>query len=806
MRREMITKRAPLLVAVLTPAILFFLLPPLGKSGLWDPYEVATADAARGLGAMATSGPRLGVACVALGFRVFGLHDWAGRAPLAFVGLLGVLATYSAVARLVDRRAGLYAAIALSTMPLFFVHARTMLGDVVTMSASAAAFGGLAVIVFGRVRGASRAAFAAMALVGLGAGLASRGAIVGVAVPCLGVGAAWAVVATNGSAERDRAASAIAMTALAIGAIALALGWNALATASSGDVSALAGVVVRPPAHASPFDRVIAHVGHALLPWSALLPFAMGRLFVAPARGGEGHAERESALRVVILVGAPLAVAAHALLATRADLVPFSAPALFAAACAIAVRDFERGAHPSVAVAVGTLLLALVLGHDLTALPEKAYEAYGVAGAAFPEGFKATSSLVWTIAIALFVGAAILAWVEAEGERAPFDRARYVKLAKDLREAWGGRVATIYASSVVGAAALAAVIAVGGWMHARFVASMPAQLRVPLLNAWWLVAIAPIAIILGANLALDAVAWLTSQRAAGRVRRASIVIAGGAAAGVILCAGYYPALANQLSPKSVFARYERVHVAGEPLALLGISDRGAAYYGGAKVASLSDPPAAIDWLASPDLGRRFLIASASELPRLNALHRARAHANLPLLETSDHAVLAVSALAAGEASASPLDAIVLAAPPAPRHAIGANFDDRLVVLGFDLTDDRGAKIDAITAGRRAHLRTFYRVLAPIAVDYTVFVHIDGSGRRHNADHAVAQHRYPTSLWQKDDIVADDVEITLEPNFTPGAYHLYFGLYTGGGAGTRMDVKSGPSDGQDRVDGGILRVQ
>src|SRR5207302_6734476 len=162
--------------------------------------------------------------------------------------------------------------------------------------------------------------------------------------------------------------------------------------------------------------------------------------------------------------------------------------------------------------------------------------------------------------------------------------------------------------------------------HARFVATMPVQLRVALLNAWWLVALAPIAIIFGGNLALDAVAWLTSPRAAWRVRRASIVVAGGAAAGVVLCAGYYPALADQLSPKTVFARYDRVHAAGEPLALLGVSDRGAAYYGGASVASLHDAPAVIDWLAAPGQGRRFAIAAASELARLNALHRARAHA------------------------------------------------------------------------------------------------------------------------------------------------------------------------------------
>ena len=47
------------------------------------------------------------------------------------------------LARLVDRRAGLYGVVALCTMPLYFMQARTMLGDIVTMSALALAFCGL---------------------------------------------------------------------------------------------------------------------------------------------------------------------------------------------------------------------------------------------------------------------------------------------------------------------------------------------------------------------------------------------------------------------------------------------------------------------------------------------------------------------------------------------------------------------------------------------------------------------------------------------------------------------------------------
>jgi hypothetical protein len=93
----------PLLLAAALPILFFFLLPPLTKSGLWDPFELNVADPSRRLalnlfGADSLSlavtdnslphlndlgRPQLPFTSVALGFKLFGLHVWAGRAPLA---------------------------------------------------------------------------------------------------------------------------------------------------------------------------------------------------------------------------------------------------------------------------------------------------------------------------------------------------------------------------------------------------------------------------------------------------------------------------------------------------------------------------------------------------------------------------------------------------------------------------------------------------------------------------------------------------------------------------------------------------
>ena len=130
-------------------------------------------------------------------------------------------------------------------------------------------------------------------------------------------------------------------------------------------------------------------------------------------------------------------------------------------------------------------------------------------------------------------------------------------------------------------------------------------------------------------------------------------------------------------------------------------------------------------------------------------------------------------------------------------------EDKLEVIGIDLLDERGRFADSIAPGRTYHLKTYYKVLAPVTTEWEAFIHIDGFKRRHNGDHKILSGKYPFSLWLKDDIIEDEYEFALEPNFSPGAYSIFIGLFSGE---TRMKVKSGPNDGDNRINGGALRVQ
>jgi len=303
---------------------------------------------------------------------------------------------------------------------------------------------------------------------------------------------------------------------------------------------------------------------------------------------------------------------------------------------------------------------------------------------------------------------------------------------------------------------------------------------------------------IGAFLFIGAIGELVrGSRAAGMV-----VFGGALAAGV---AGYYyPALANQLSPKEVFESYAHVHKGDEPLGLFGVGSRTAAYYAGGQPPSFNDPQTAYDWLAGGGEDRRFLAMRADELGRLNKIYREHTRQNLPVLDARSSQILLVgSRLAAGEKNQSPLEKVILSAPPKPQRPIGVNMDDKLEVIGIDLIDEKGKLVDSVSPGRKYMMRTYYRCLAPVTSEWEAFIHIDGFQRRHNGDHKIMQGKYPFANWLKDDILVDIHEFQLEPNFSPGAYTIYFGLFMGE---TRLKVKSGPSDGDNRVVAGPLRVQ
>lgn len=929
----------PLAIAIAAPVLFFFVLPPLTRSGLWDPHELNVADLARRIAinlhdatSLTLEGadnslphlndlgrPQLPFTSIALGFKTFGLHEWAGRAPLAVWGLLGVLVTYAFVTRLIDRRAGVFSAVALTTMPLYFVQARTMLGDIVTMSAFAMAFGGLAVAAFGKKDDGSediggRAAWLVIAIVGLVAGWFTRGGLVGVGVPTFAVGSAYLLVRANDRKGGDLFGTVVGFASLGIGMIVSYTALRVLQTEKGPDLNPWIGAMLKAPAKYPTYDMMLGHVAEALAPWSAFAPFAFGRLFMPPVGRAEDAARsRESHTRLALVVAAGVAFVAHGWMASRTDLVAFSAPCVVAAVCGIALRDYERGAHPSVAVGVGTGVLLGCLHHELHNLPEKAFNAFAVSSGTFPEGFKAHSIAIWTVVLVGMAALAFVAFVERDSVREPFDPRSYLRVILALRDAWDGMLALAYFALVAGASLAGLAVWMGTRYHAKWLPSLSSQTRDLVLNGWWVTAFVPLGVIFVVYFWCDVFLWALHrarpsdpfgksatrgfepfEELAGRLKesnagtnvmalvrgkldvapdrleegvgpmcllvlaplmylqvpavvfyvlsskvgmkwpvaaalavpsgvglflvlgvlgdllrgsRAAFLALSGFAVGAILCFSYYPALANQLSPKEVFESYQRLHKDGEPIALYGVGGRTAAYYAGGQPMILKDANGAYDWLmAGEPANRRFLAVRADELARLNRTYRERTGTgqNLPVLDDrSSQILLVASSLRGDEKNKSPLEKVVLTTPPKPQKRLDVNMEDKLLVLGFDITDPSGKLVDFVSPGKKYHQKTYFKVLAPVQTDWDMFIHIDGFHRRHNGDHKVTNGKYPMSIWLPGDIVVDDHEFQLEPNFSPGPYTNYFGLYLGE---SRLKIKSGPSDGENRVNGGILKVQ
>jgi hypothetical protein len=141
------------------------------------------------------------------------------------------------------------------------------------------------------------------------------------------------------------------------------------------------------------------------------------------------------------------------------------------------------------------------------------------------------------------------------------------------------------------------------------------------------------------------------------------------------------------------------------------------------------------------------------------------------------------------------------------HPVEATLGDSLVALGWDLRDGSGAeRVSTLSPLSTHRLRLYYRVEGRLDDGLCSFVHIDGQGRRFNAEHREFP-RYPLRYWRSGDVLVDEFEVTLGGNFTPGAYALRYGfdrLPCEGKA--RLPVKSGPHDGDDRIIGGDIHVR
>jgi hypothetical protein len=809
------------LSALLTLGSLFGLL---SASGVWDPHELKIADLGRriavallgakslviegGVNQVPTTGElgrgELPFSSIAAGFRIFGLHEWAGRLPMALWGLVGVLAMGLFVARLVDRVAAAFAVMALVTMPLYFLQARTMLGDIVTMSGLAVAVTGTSLAVFDlRLKPGARILHWLVGFAGIAAAFGARGVFFGVAVPAFSVGIAWLV--RRGAT--DRLGGIFALLCLALGVGGAGLGLRALFGPSDHPFIRLLGAAVD-ARHTGTLthDAVVLQLGHALFPWSAVVPFALGRLLRAPV-GVEGDAfEREASGRVVLLVTAIVAFGVSTALAPVTGVIPFGAVFALAAAVGVAFRDFERGAPGSRTLALGVAALLVLFLGDFKNFPEKGLSAFVVDDAKFPESFKDLGLTIVEIGTLASASLFALFFFEREEGQKVFDREEHRRYVRELRAAYEGNINFALLALEAALVVLAVVVLVSDHgAHVRQLEGLAPPVH--LLALFGFLALPVLVFSPNAVMLLrDGVRVLMRRL---KVTRASAAVCAVTAFGAAMSFGYYPLLARQISPKEVFESFQRLAKPGEDLAMmigLGSGVGSARYYAHRDVRTFTSTQEAFSWLnEGGEKNRRWLVVRAPEIAQMNSDYRSRQAPpkNLPVLDARSSEILLVSnVLRPGETSENQFDKWLPQTRPSPQHPLDVDFNGQLHCLGWSVTTPAGDPVPSVRAGKPYVFHLYYEVTKPISGEWQTFIHVDGYQRRYNGDHDTLEGKYSFRFWHAGDFVQDTHAFELEPNFTTGTYTFFFGLFRGD---QRLEVKRGQTE-DNRVNGGPLMVE
>ncbi|HVU01713.1 MAG TPA: glycosyltransferase family 39 protein [Polyangiaceae bacterium] len=792
----------------------------ISASGLWEPPELKVAELARriavnllggsaltiagGLNGVPTSGEigrgEFPFTLIALGFRAFGLSEWAGRLPLAVFGLLGVVATWLLVSRLADRATAAFAALVLATTPLYFLQARTILGDIVTLAGLAIAVSGLALAVFDTRLGAlSRCIAALLGAGGMAAGFGARGILLGVAVPSLAI--ALSYLARRGSPAMDGLSGVFGSLAFALGVATTFIGVRAFVNAPEHQFVRLLGATLADRRNVT-HDVVVLQLGHGLFPWSAVVPVALGRLLLPPPIPEGPAFERESSLKTVLLVVSTVAFGAYTAVASRTPLAPFGAVFALAAAVALTFRDLERGAPGSRSLALTVAAFLVLLFTDFQNFPEKGLAAFVVDEGRFPDSFKerALATLKWGT-----VGSAALFALfsfERETGKPAFRKDEYRAYLSAVRTAWSGNVFFAVAAGQVTLLVLAIVVPLSDrFLHLKAIDGMSREFRV--VARFGYVGLPVLVVLPLLGYAARDVSRFACRLL--RLTRASVALFSIAAFAAVLSFSYYPALAKQLSPKEVFESYKRFSRPGEDLAMIGGSSGTARYYARREVKNISTVQEAFTWLTEKDSERRWLVVRANDIGQLNSQFRAKklpAH-NIPVLDARSSEILLVSnQLRPGEENRNPFSRWVLDARPAPRRGLDVDFNGQLHAIGWEVTTPDGVVVDRVRAAKRYILRLYYEVEKPISGDWQTFIHIDGYQRRYNGDHETLEGKYPFHLWRPGDFIVDNHDFELEPNFAGGTYTVFFGLFRGD---TRLEVKRGGAE-DNRVNAGTLVVE
>jgi len=769
-----VANRSVWLERLVVAAVLLLIVWGIGSYGIWDPWELSRAEAARllseGAGAPEAS---LSTRLMGASFDAFGVREWSGRLPGVLAGLLTCVLAFVLVREAQGRRAAVTALAVLASTPAFLLNVRLLMGAAVGLAAQSwvgvAAIGAMAA---GNTR-ARMVACCVLLAAGVMVSTFASGVLLGPLPPVLAM-AVWSVLAERG----DRPESFGRWLFPAAAAVFVAGIARAVTLDAPGPSLWLGGGAVG--GNPRTYDEAFELLFHGLAPWSAALPVAL--VWSLAPRPGKSDSVR--ALAPVLVLWSAFGFASWTLFASRYGNPPFLA--LLPLSALVAMWLYEVSDEP-VALWPAAVIVALLIGllmRDYALYPESPLRALAVEDLSIPEVYdpKRWWALLFTIAGLAFS----LFLVSHEGVSRPCPR----RMARWLRTEWESGGAPRF-WMLLGGALLAACFVFGS-------ICIVLDLRIPSVAArigrvLFFVPFILAALVLG-------MPWL--RYGYGKLRAAGVfpVLASGLFVGGFLVFSFQPALTQHFSPKPLYDAYGALTEGRkEPLAVYRSPATAANHYASVSVEEIDAESDLLAYLREG--GQRWVVMPSEHLPRVDRAYRRQTGRHLYVADGRSARLLLVGAVPVeGRPNASFLEATVRSDVGAVQHLVGARFDDRIELVGYDLRLPGG---DSVGAGQRFEVTWHWRAIGDPPAGYTVFVHIDGHGLRLNGDHEPVDGRYPTKLWDEGDVIVDTHELFVPANFPRGDYEIYVGWFSGK---KRLEVRSGPQDGDNRLRAGILPVR
>ncbi|MFW5966769.1 MAG: carbohydrate-binding family 9-like protein [Persicimonas sp.] len=121
--------------------------------------------------------------------------------------------------------------------------------------------------------------------------------------------------------------------------------------------------------------------------------------------------------------------------------------------------------------------------------------------------------------------------------------------------------------------------------------------------------------------------------------------------------------------------------------------------------------------------------------------------------------------------------------------VGANYDDKIELVGFDVSTP-------LKAGESATFTWYWKALEDIDDNWKIFVHFDSSEKsyRQNLDHHPMEGLYRTGRWKEGQIIEDIQKVDINSDFPEGQAVPYVGFFRGN---KRMPIKNDVKKTDDR---------